>query len=382
MSRTLFLYVLKRYASFFGGLWAAVLAIFLVTDFVDRAKSYSGPNWARDALVLYGYKALVVLHQVAPGVLLLAAAVTVASLAKRGELTALKALAFGPGVILLPVMLVASVVSVALIGFDDWVVAHASFRADEISVMRFHKWGDWGANNAPKQWFRHRDRVFNLQAGDAEDGFGNVTVLTLTPEFTLADRLDARRMDSEGGTRWRLTGVVDRSFGPDGRVTQVVNRSEQSYDLGVTQALLSIRPGKPEQMRLHVLRHQIAARRQVGLPDALYRLAVANRFAYPLAGIPAALLAVIVAMRRTKPSNPITAFVQGLLIATALWGLMVVARSLVLSGRVSPPLAAWLPVLTLGMMAAMVAFGEPALRRRIGQRALRHAPASSTGRRI
>jgi lipopolysaccharide export system permease protein len=101
----------------------------------------------------------------------------------------------------------------------------------------------------------------------------------------------------------------------------------------------------------------------VGLPSALFRLALANRFAYPLAGVPAALLAALIAMRRTK-SGLTGAFVEGLLLCTALWGLMVVARSLVMAGRVPPPVAAWLPLLALtGMCAAELGF--PSLRRRL-----------------
>jgi lipopolysaccharide export system permease protein len=353
VSPTLFRYLLRRYLFTFVSLWAAVSAIFLVTDFVDRAKSYVGPNWVKDAAVLYWFKSFVVLHQLAPGVMLVAAAVMVSHLRKQGELTGMQALAFNPLVLLGPVALVAGGVALALIPFDNGVVARSNWMVDEITATRFHRFGDWQFYSARKQWFRHGNRVFNLQAGDAEEGFGHVSILTLRPDFTLEGRLDAKRMTSVSGTRWRLYDVVDRTF-QGGGVTGETRNAVREFDLGVDARALSIRPGKPEQMKLQVLAQQIRAREEVGLPNALFRLAYANRFAYPLSGVPAAVLAVLLGLRQSRRASLTAAFVQGLLVATALWALMVVARSLVLGGRIPPALAAWLPALVLGVGCVVV----------------------------
>src|SRR5690606_4756047 len=71
--KTIFRYVTKTYLKTFVGIFFAVLVIFLVTDFVDRAKSYTGPNWVLDVLELYAWKAVLVAQQLAPAALLLAA---------------------------------------------------------------------------------------------------------------------------------------------------------------------------------------------------------------------------------------------------------------------------------------------------------------------
>ena len=71
--------------------------LFLVADFVDRARAYTGPNWVRDVAELYGWKAIVATHQLAPAALLLASATLVSLLRRRGDLTAILALGFGRG---------------------------------------------------------------------------------------------------------------------------------------------------------------------------------------------------------------------------------------------------------------------------------------------
>ncbi len=352
--RTLFRYVSKTYLTTFVGIFFAVLVIFLVTDFVDRAKSYTGPNWVRDVLELYAWKSVLVAQQLAPAALLLAAGAAMSVIRKRGELTAINALSFGPRALYLPVAIWSALLCVGFVLFDEYAVVKAGPRVDEITTQRFRRWGDWRFYFQPKQWFRLQDRVFYLRAGDAERGFEDVTVLRLTPGFELGQRIDAERMHHVEGTRWMLEQVADRTFGADGQSTlRTAERAE--YDLGAPGNAFRIRKGRPEQMQLPVLWEQIDARAEVGLPTQQFRLAMHNRFAYPLAGLPAALLAVGLALRRDRKGHLTTALIEGLAIAMALWGMMVVCKTLVLSERMSPAVAAWTPAFML-VVAALVVF--------------------------
>ncbi len=343
MRGTLFLYVVRTYVRMSVGIFAAVLTVFLVVDFVDRARTYVGEGWGWDVLVLYGNKALVAAQQLGPAALLLAAGASVSTLRKRGEVTALRALTFGPSSLYVPVGLCALAACLGLIAFDERVVVEASRRVEEITTQRFNRWGDWRLYYTPKQWFRRGEHVFFLRAGSAEKGFRDVAILTLTREFHLARRLDAEGMFPLEGTRWRLTGVVERTFSPEGS-TSVRTLEEVDYDLGVAPHVFRIRPGRPEQMRVAELREQIAARTEVGLASRQYALALHNRFAYPLVALPAALLAVGLALRQNRRGHLTAAIVEGLLISMAMWGMMVVCRTLVLTERLAPAVAAWLPV--------------------------------------
>ena len=249
-----------------------------------------------------------------------------------------------------------------LVEFDEAVVGRASLQVDVITAKRFHRWGDWVFFFGQKQWFRHDNRIFHLQGGDAESGFSQVSIFTMTPDFTLQSRLDARRMEFLGGTRWRLRDVLERSFDEYGGTT-LQSHSIEEFDFHVRQSALNILPGRPEQLTFRVLRDQIRARRSVGLPYNLHLLALHNRFAYPLAGLPAALLAVGLALRKGRTGHLTAAIVEGLLVAMSLWGMMVVGKSLVLSGRLIPGAAAWLPMTVLVGAGCLLWFG-PTLRRR------------------
>jgi lipopolysaccharide export system permease protein len=129
---------------------------------------------------------------------------------------------------------------------------------------------------------------------------------------------------------------------------------EAEYDLGVSADTFRIRPGRPEQMRLPVLREQIVVREEVGLESRQFSLALHNRFAYPLAGFPAAMLAVGLALRPGRKGHLTVAIVEGLLISVTMWGLMVVARTLVLTERLTPVVAAWMPTALLVVGAVLL----------------------------
>jgi len=353
MSKTVFFYVCRTYLALVGGILGGLLAVFLVADFVDRAKSYSGPNWVADAAVLYGYKALLTLHQLAPAALLLGAGTAVSLVRKRGELTALSSLSFGPVSFYAPIAAVAIICSGLLIPFDEAVVTQAGARIDQISSQRFNRWGDWTLFFLPQKWFRRGDWIFYLREGNSDRGFEDVTLLKLTPDFRLAERWDAQRMISAGGTRWTLFGVVSRRFVGGGATTlEMADRAELDFD--ATAKDFRIVPGRPEQMKLAELAEQARTRRLLGLTTGQFGLAMHNRFAYPLAAVPAAILTAGLALRRGRKGHVTAALIEGLLIAVALWGMMVICRTLAIAERLAPATAAWAPVAVLSLAAAVL----------------------------
>jgi lipopolysaccharide export system permease protein len=377
-TRTLFRYVLSTCAAAFAGIFAAMIAIYLVVDFVDTGSTYRGPDLLWNLADLYANRALVVARQLAPPALLLAAAVAVSTLRKRGELTAMRALGVQPATLYLPVAALALLVCACTVAFDEAVVVSAGRRVDDILTQRFDRWGDWRLYFLPKQWVRRGDWIFYLRAGDVDGGFTQVTLLRVDGRFELQQRLDAERMEPTGdGRRWRLTAVQERTFREDGQ-SPFRTLAELEVDLGVTRDDLRLRVGRPEQMRLPELREQIRVRRELGLPTGQLQLALHNRFAYPLAGLPGALLAVGLALRPNRKGHLTRAVVEGLGIVLAMWCLMVVGRTLALAQRLPVSVAAWLPAVALGLLAAALWLEAEGKLGRLGLTALRASTGART----
>jgi lipopolysaccharide export system permease protein len=353
----LFRYVALRTLGAFVAALLGVVAIFLAVDFVDNAASFSGPGWGLVALELYAYKAIVVVRQVAPAAMLLGAGIATSTFRQTREYTAMRSVGLGPWRIAVPVLAVTLSMGVALVLLHDTTGVHAAERAEEISATRFGRGGDlrkFKASREPKRWFRGHDgrRIYHLRGQLPGGGFERVTVLELGPSFTLARRIDAEKMRPEGGA-WVLEKVQDRTFGPDG--TMALEQAEvRQYRFDEPPAAFSVAPGRPSQMRWNRLLAQIKVRRQLGLTVADFQLERYNRLAYPLAGVPGALLAIALALRANRKGHIAAALVESVGVSLLFWGTQGVTWALGLSGRVEPWLAAWAPnvlFLALGLLA-------------------------------
>ncbi|HSD20926.1 MAG TPA: LptF/LptG family permease [Anaeromyxobacter sp.] len=342
----LFAYVARRTLAAFLGALAGVVAIFLAVDFVDNSAAFTGPGWVPAVLELYVNKAAVVVRQVAPAAMILGAGISVSTFRRTREYTAMRAVGLGPWRLAVPVIAVTLLSGgVLLVVHDLWGV-EAAQRAEEIQALRFGRGGDrrrFEAAREPKRWFRGKDgrRVYHLRGTLPDGGFARVTVLEVSDAFRLARRVDADRMRPDGGG-WILEDVEDRTFLPDGSV-RVERAASRRYEFPEPPDAFAVVPGRPTQMRWDTLISQIGIRRRLGLPVADFQLERYNRLAYPFAGVPGALLALALALRRNRKGHIAAALVESVGVSLLFWGTQGVTWAMGLSGHVAPWVAAWAP---------------------------------------
>ncbi len=336
--------------------FAGVITIFLAVDIVDNAGGFSGPGWFLAALELYANKAAVVAHQVAPAALLLGAAIAVSGLRQTREWTAMRSVGLGPWRVAGPVLAAVGLASLALVLFHEAWGVKAAQRAEEIQVTRFARGGAfrrWQATQQPKRWFRGADgrHVYHLRGVLPGGGFERVTVLELSDDFQLTRRIDAGRMEPAEGGAWRLADVEERTFSPRGGTFERSASRQVRFD--EPPGSFDLRPGRPSQMTIAVLGEQMALRRRLGQPVVDFALEQANRVAYPFAAVSGALLAVVLALRRSRHGHVASALLEAVGISLALWAAQGVCLGLGLSGRLAPQLAAWLPNLLFLAVGAL-----------------------------
>ncbi len=352
---TLFRYVAGRTAWAILAALVGVVTIYLAVDYVDNAGSYTGPGWIPAVLELYANMAVVVVRQVAPAAMLLGAGIAVSGLRQTREYTAMRAAGLGPWFLSAPVVAVVLLFGVGLVLVHDAFGVQAVERVEEIRAVRFNKGGDRRsreAARAPKRWFRGHDgrHMYHLNGTLPDGGFEGVTVLELSPEFRLLRRIDARAM-RPSGEGWVLEEVVDRSFAADGALG-VQRAAERSYQFDEPPGAFAVVPGNPAQMRWRRLVQQIDVRSLIGLPVADFQLERDNRLAYPLAGVPGALLAIALALRPNRKGHIATALVESVGVSLLFWSVQGITWALGLSGRVEPWFAAWAPDLVFLVVGA------------------------------
>ena len=161
------------------------------------------------------------------------------------------------------------------------------------------------------------------------------------------------RMDWVEGDRWALSQVTTRAFPEAGDAT-LEETPRKDVTLGFPRQVLVVQAGRPEYLPRAALLEQIRARREIGQPVEKHVLALHNRYAYPLTGLVATLLAIGLALRPGRKLQLTTALLEGFGIAVGMWALMVVGKGLALAGHLPVPAAAWIPVGVLACAAALL----------------------------
>ena len=347
--------VARLFAATLGG----VVLIYLVIDFADRAHGYRGRAWGKAVLELYANKAAVVAYQLAPAAIIIAASMLVTLLSRRGELTALHALGVRPRRIAAPIAAFAAVLGLALFWLGEKVVVRADARAEEITVKRFNRWGDWATYHAGSFWVRGRaGRVFHI-GGQSEDGFDVVTVLEIEKPFRLARRIVAARMEPVAVGKWRLLDATDTRYSLTGEPGGAI--SERHADVlfeafPETPSEFELRSGRPRQLPWRQLREQTERREQAGQPAREYVLAMAERIAQPVQVVPSALAGLSLTLwigRRRKRMPLAGAVALGIGVSLVLWSTSVVAHAVSLGGALSPWISGAIPTLVAGALAAL-----------------------------
>jgi lipopolysaccharide export system permease protein len=352
--------ILRELAMLFFATLGGVVVLYLVVDFADRANGYRGAIW-RAVAELYFNKAAIVAYQLAPAALIIAAALLLTLLARRGEWTALLALGVRPLRSAAPVALFAAVAGASLFWLGEKVVVGADARAEEIQVKRLLKWGDWASYHSGTSWLRGKEgRIYHL-GPERDGGWEPVTVLEIGPPFRLARRIDARRLEFDAQGNQRFLDATETRYAlskePGGEVEE--QRSEVLVQrFPETAKDLSLSSGRPSQLSWFALREQVRRRRAAGQRSREYELALAERAAQPLQAVPATLaaLGIIFLLQRPRRRLPLAGAVAiGMGLSLVLWAASVVAHSLSMGGTLSPNLAAAVPA-ALCTLVAVAAF--------------------------
>lgn len=354
--------MLRQLGRLFAGTLGGVVLIYLVIDFADGAHNFSGRAWGKAVGELYLNKAAVVIYQLAPAALIIAAALFVTLLSRRGELIALYSTGVQPLRLALPVAMFAAATGIGLFWLGEKVVVRADARAEEIQVRRFNRWGDWATYHAGSSWLRGKEgRIYHL-GPEHDGGWEPATVLEIVKPFRLARRIDARRIEPagpspSGGPQWRLYDATETTYGLSGGPGGTI--SERHADVmdeafPETPADLELRGGRPRQLSWRQLREQVARRDRAGQRSREYELAIAERAAVPIQVVPAALasLGMLISMQRPRRRTPLAgAVATGIGLSLALWAVSVVVHAVSLSGGLSPWTAGAIPSLLCALLA-------------------------------
>jgi lipopolysaccharide export system permease protein len=355
-------HLIARHLRLFLGLLAAGCLLFAIVDFADRALNFAGPDWPLWTLRYYANKLPKTAVQLAPGAMLMAGGLVISGLRRRSELTPLLSAGRSPLRVAVPLMVSCLALGALVSLFDDHVAVRGALVAERINAEHFHVWGNYRVYFAPKRWLKLGPWIVHLGEAIPGGGAHDVTFFEMSSDFTLRKRLDAAALVRVQPDGYELVDVQERTF--DGLGQKVSQYPRLPLPVTGGSALFELAPGRPEMMPRHELREQAALRELLGLDFREQLFEYHSRLAFGLVGLAGLLWALVLALRANRRGHMNASFIEGVVIAGLLLGLLGLGKSLAIGGQLPPVVAAFAPVslaLVLGAIALYRASLRPSL---------------------
>lgn len=335
-------YILREFLKILGMVLVSVVALFIVIDYTEIARDIRA-NSIRIHTILYYYRFLIfsVLHQTIPISVLVATLVTFGVLSKNNEVTAMKSNGVSLFRVALPILAVASVISILAYLLLDFVLPYANERVYELK-RKIEGKPPISAAAQQKLWFHGQGRylINFLSYDDVRKELAQVQVFEFHPtEFRLTRRVWAQKA-TWNGQAWAFENGWMRSFKDDGTSTFTTITQPLALFYSETPDDFSAELKPPDQMTFAQLRRYVDSVRRSGYAADELAVKLYAKTSWPVISIVMALIALPFAFRMGKRG---TLYGVGIALVVGIiyWAIFGLFTKFGEVGNLPPLLSAW-----------------------------------------
>jgi LPS export ABC transporter permease LptG/LPS export ABC transporter permease LptF len=341
-------YIARSWAGKFGLVVVAFWALFVLVNFMDLFDDVQH-NRVKGVVVLhyYVFQSPQILHLVTPVAVLVAVLVTFGVLARRNEVTAMKAAGVSLYRVTVPALALGAFMALMLFGLAEFIlppmnrVANRDFNVIKgrppISVTQFQR--RWVSGSDGRIY--HYDYFLPVRDGGSLHG---LTVFDVSAkDWQLADQLHARSA-AWTGVAYELREGWRRTFadGPKFRTFLEARTREIEPPSYFRQ---EERPA--DTLRLQELREHIADLERLGLDVIALRVQLHRKLAFPAVCVVMTLLGIPFAFVVAR-KGALYGVAASVVIAIVYWACIAIFDALGNNAYLHPLLAAWAPNLLFG----------------------------------
>jgi lipopolysaccharide export system permease protein len=295
------------------------------------------------------------LYKGLPLIVLVATVFLFISLTRQRELDALKAAGISLYRACVPILLIAFLISLGALVFQETALPLIVAKADEVDRVKIRGFPPRHLQRQGQIWYRSSDRRF-LKIGLLDPvarSLDGLIVLDLSPDFRLVERLDARRAQWVSGG-WEMWGGIARQIGTG---QQVQSRSFDHRMMAMPEHIDDfIQVQKPpDAMSFLELRAYVAKLRDGGHQVGTYLVQLYSKLSFPLVHLIMALVAIPFALAAPRSGGRAVGIGVAILVAVGYWLVHSVALAFARADLLPPALAAWSAnIVFTGLGAALI----------------------------
>ena len=281
------------------------------------------------------------LYKGVPMIVLIATVFLFLSLTRQRELDALKAAGISLYRASLPIFLVAGAISVMAVIFQETALPDINAKAEEVDRVKIRGQLPRHLQRQTQIWYRSSDtRFFRMSLLDpVGKSMEGLTVLEISPDFRLRERLDARLVQWTPEA-WRLTDGVFRRVGPENRVTSEMFDSRALPMPEHIDDFIQVQ-NAPDTMSFLELRAYVARLREGGHRVTRYLVQLYSKLSFPLVHVIMALVAIPFALVSPRSGGRAMGIGVAIVIAVGYWVVHSVALAFAQADLLPAALAAW-----------------------------------------
>lgn len=348
-------YLLQRFAGAFLGALVVMALLNLLGDVLNRVDNLMAQDAALSTAVRYFlYRLPLTVSRVMGFAALFAAFLTLGSLARRNELTALQAGGLSLHRLTLPFLLAALGVSAVLFFWNETAAPSATRKAKHLYDVEVHKRERRSVFGNDEIWMRSNDAFLRADDFDSrENRLRGLVLYRLTPDFAFAGIIETPAASwngahwvPHGGAEWRLLEDGSLSRRPLGARLPLDRRPKD----------FRVFARSPDEFGYFELRERIGNLRDKGVDTVRDEVDLYTKLAIPLAMPFTVLLAAAFAVKRR--GGLALNFALTLAVGFSYWVLLGFCVSLGKAGAMPPWLSAWLPNVIVGSLSLFLYTGS------------------------
>ena len=348
--RTLHRYVSSEFLRILGLSLSGLMFVYVIFLFFQKLKSFSREQAPLHLIFEYlFYKTpSVIFTMTLPFAVLLATLLTLGTLSRHSEITAMKAGGVSLYRIVAPVLLLAILFAgISFLG-NEFLVPYTNRKAQYIEDIKVSKENPASFFKNYKIWYHGNHQIFNIQSLDSGnkllEGF---TLYQLDDQFRCIQRIDARKVRWVDG-KWRLHNGSVRDFMEDGSI-RTTPFKEMEFFLRETWESFQKIERRSEEMSYSELANYVRKIRLAGYDSTRYAVDLQAKLSFPFLSFVMVLIGIPFALKTGRSGGVALNIGISVLIGFAFGVTFYVFLSFGKSGVLPPLVSAWTPTVLFAL---------------------------------
>lgn len=339
--KILYRYTIKEYSFLFFSCLFVFFILYLVIDFVQKADNFIDANADLRIIIEYFcYKIPYIIVQLIPAAVLIASIILFSNIKRKNEILAVKICGINPFRFLIAMLFAAFWTTAVLLFISEFIVPYSSSKSNDIWKYEVEKRERGKFYGSHQIWYHGKNAIYWIKHFKYEEGLIlNPTLFFFDDDYDVIRKITARE-GRWSGDHWVVRDAVIQELREEG---SYVLTQHETYDLSIpeTPETFMKEVKDPEEMSILEIREYANQLRMDGYENTRYLVNMHVKIAYYAVIVIMMVIGFSVPLVQDRVNIPLSMSV-GLGTCFVYILLFAFSRSLGLSGRIPPVLAAWL----------------------------------------